>query len=207
MGKFQDLTGKVFNNLLVLERVSTTSYKKTCWKCKCNCGNLVNVTSTHLKSGNTTSCGCTKKEKIREANTSHGLSKHPLYSVWNDMMKRCYNKNSINYSHYGERGITVDIYYHNPANFIQDTELLWKPGLYLDRIDTNKHYTKDNIRFISAKESTINRRVTINVEGHYLRDYCKKFNLNYNTILSRITKSKWPINKAISTPIRHRNPQ
>jgi len=34
---------------------------KNLWRCKCDCGNLVEVRGTHLQSGNTKSCGCLRK--------------------------------------------------------------------------------------------------------------------------------------------------
>ncbi len=37
----------------------------------------------------------------------HGYYKHPLYTVWKNMKKRCYNKNNKQYKDYGGRGITI----------------------------------------------------------------------------------------------------
>lgn len=57
---FQDLTGKRFNYLTVIEYIGRNN-GRTMWKCKCDCGNEVNVDSNSLKSGNTTACGCRKQ--------------------------------------------------------------------------------------------------------------------------------------------------
>lgn len=62
-GKVIDLRGQKFGRLTVLYRVkNTTKDKHSMWKCQCDCGNICNVTSTHLKSGHTLSCGCWKSE-------------------------------------------------------------------------------------------------------------------------------------------------
>ena len=77
--KFEDLTGKTFNNLTVLSRigreaVGSNGQTTQLWRCKCDCGNIVNVNSRSLKSGNTKSCGCIQGEKFRN---SH-LNKYDL---------------------------------------------------------------------------------------------------------------------------------
>lgn len=62
---YQNLTGEVFGRLTVLEDVGRKgSY--VLWKCKCNCGNIVDVTSYSLSSGKTQSCGCYHKERLSE---------------------------------------------------------------------------------------------------------------------------------------------
>ena len=59
---FVDLTWKWFGKLVVLERVADTPTKSgkklVTWKCRCDCGNVCNICSSKLKSGNTKSCGC-----------------------------------------------------------------------------------------------------------------------------------------------------
>lgn len=62
MGKFEDLTGKKFNRLTVLCLGERNSCNQLQWKCKCDCGNIVLVTTSFLKSGHTKSCGCYNKE-------------------------------------------------------------------------------------------------------------------------------------------------
>lgn len=57
-----DLVGHRFGRLVVLSR-SATSAK---WVCRCDCGNLVEVTTTHLKTGHTKSCGCLQKDIASE---------------------------------------------------------------------------------------------------------------------------------------------
>lgn len=54
----EDLTGKKFNKLKVLKKISSMG-KKSKWLCECDCGSLIEVTSSNLKNGHTTSCGCT----------------------------------------------------------------------------------------------------------------------------------------------------
>ena len=53
----QDITNQKFGHLLVFD-FSCRKNNHTYWKCKCDCGNVVEVESSHLKSGHTISCGC-----------------------------------------------------------------------------------------------------------------------------------------------------
>lgn len=66
---FQDLTGKIFGRLTVLNRAEDkiNSYgRRVQWKCQCSCGNIVTVLAINLKRGITQSCGCYNREKISE---------------------------------------------------------------------------------------------------------------------------------------------
>lgn len=56
-----DLTGKVFGELTVLEKLPDKiehGRRYAMWRCKCNCGKEIQVSTSNLRSGNTKSCGC-----------------------------------------------------------------------------------------------------------------------------------------------------
>ena len=100
MGKqIEDLTGQRFGKLIAIEYYKKSG--RTMWKCKCDCGNEVVVSASHLKDGHTKSCGCLKT-----------TPKHPkewkrIFSIWRHMKARCYDKNVREYRWYGEKGVTV----------------------------------------------------------------------------------------------------
>jgi hypothetical protein len=58
--------GQVFGRLTVLEDVGR-QHEEVLWRCLCECGNIVEVSSNHLQSGHTQSCGCLQKERVSEA--------------------------------------------------------------------------------------------------------------------------------------------
>ena len=66
MSSLKDLSGMQFGRLTVLCRtddyISKSGYKKTRWRCLCQCGKEVDVTSDLLKKGKTQSCGCLQSE-------------------------------------------------------------------------------------------------------------------------------------------------
>lgn len=57
------IVGKRFGRLLVIEKTNKRVQRSIVWKCSCNCGNTVDVSTGHLQSGHTKSCGCQKIEK------------------------------------------------------------------------------------------------------------------------------------------------
>lgn len=59
--KFTDITGKRFGRLVAIERVGS-QHKSPLWKCKCDCGNIIDVSLQKLNTGDTKSCGCLKKD-------------------------------------------------------------------------------------------------------------------------------------------------
>lgn len=66
MSRLIDLTGKVFERLTVVERFIYEDRKGTYWKCQCECGNEKIILGSNLTSGKTKSCGCYRKDKLKE---------------------------------------------------------------------------------------------------------------------------------------------
>ena len=62
-GNVIDLVGQEFNKLTVLERNGSDNRGEACWLCKCECGNIISVLSSNLRSGHTTSCGCERRSR------------------------------------------------------------------------------------------------------------------------------------------------
>ena len=54
-----DLTGQQYGHLSVL-RPAENIGSRTAWVCRCDCGRESVVKTCHLRSGHTTSCGCSK---------------------------------------------------------------------------------------------------------------------------------------------------
>lgn len=57
-----DLVGHVYGYLSVERVDGRNKAGRPLWLCKCRCGNSVIVTALQLRSGNTKSCGCLRKE-------------------------------------------------------------------------------------------------------------------------------------------------
>ncbi len=67
MGAFKSLVGKTFGRLTVIDiDYEKTKYGRYYYKCLCSCGNYTSVSSSHLITGHTQSCGCLNKEIVSE---------------------------------------------------------------------------------------------------------------------------------------------
>lgn len=65
MPKLNDLTGKVFDKLTVLEKAPPRA-RHVYWKCQCECGNIVEVSAESLKRNIPHDCGCEKLQLQKE---------------------------------------------------------------------------------------------------------------------------------------------
>jgi hypothetical protein len=119
--------------------------------CKCECGNITNVTVCKIKSGHTKSCGCIKEITKYTAAKTHGLSSHPLYDVYCGIKQRCYNPYYKNLS-YQKKGVTMcEEWKSNFLNFYNwAINNGWEKGLHLDRIDSNDNYCPENCQFLDS---------------------------------------------------------
>ena len=90
VGKAEDLTNKKFGRLVPLYRVEAP---RTSWLCQCDCGNKIVVNSRALKTGNTKSCGCYRKETVGK-NTQKNLvgQRFGRLTVIRDSTKRKNNR-------------------------------------------------------------------------------------------------------------------
>lgn len=77
--KFEDLTGKTFNDLKVIKRDATK--KKTAWICECLiCGKEVSVYAYNLKNGNSKNCGC-KRDKETSQRSQKDLTGQTISNI------------------------------------------------------------------------------------------------------------------------------
>ena len=62
--KLIDIVGNKYGRLLVLSRAANNNHGHTMWNCICECGKEVVAVGQGLKSGNNTSCGCSRIKDI-----------------------------------------------------------------------------------------------------------------------------------------------
>lgn len=196
LGKIVDLKGKRFGRLTVIEYAGLNKNRKAIWKCKCECGNEINVVGCNLKSGNTKSCGCYNHDKIMERNYKHNMSNTRLFRIWVGMIQRCKNKNNSVYSYYGGNGITICTEWEKDFEVFYKWAISngYKENLTLDRKNNNGNYEPSNCRWVTIKEQQRNKTNNINVEINgitkILPEWAEMFNIKYKTIKNRYDEGK-----------------
>lgn len=74
---YEDLQGKRFGKLVAIEPTTTKDGSHMYWLCQCDCGNICEVASSHLKRGSVQSCGCLKTS-IGEMNIKRILEENHI---------------------------------------------------------------------------------------------------------------------------------
>lgn len=185
--------GDRFGRLVIIKQVQPKHGKTRRFLCQCACGNMCEVDVNHLVSGKVVACGCYRLERIKAALTLHGDTNTSLYHVWQTMKARCKNAASSSAKYYHNRGISVCDEWRQAYVVFKNWALAngYKPGLSIDRIDTDGNYTPDNCRWVDCKQQCFTRRRDVKARQRDKRSMA----LNTLAILSGI--SKWHVQKLL----------
>jgi hypothetical protein len=162
MTRLIDITGKRLGRWTVLAiHPERSPGGEAVWICYCDCGTKRDVTGHSLRSGNSTNCGCLRRENLRKRRTRHGHCSGGrstlAYTRWLAMLQRCFDPNHERYCYYGGRGVTVCDRWLKFENFYVDMDDP-PPGQWLDRRDNDGNYEPGNCRWTTPTEQARNRR-------------------------------------------------
>jgi len=194
MGVFNNLVGETYGRLTVIKRVGT-KYRSPLWECICSCGNTMFTVTTHLKSGNTFSCGCSRlNNKFRyrhgqAGSKNNGNRPSSEYKAWTGLIKRCTNHKDKKYNIYGGRGISVcDRWLYSFENFYADMKAKPDKQYSLDRIDVNGNYEPNNCRWATLQEQAKNKRNNVFYEHDGVRQTIGDWARELHTYPSNINR-------------------
>jgi hypothetical protein len=158
----ENLVGRRFNHFTVLAKTKKRYgvQKRIVWRCRCDCGKVVDVSGDRLRYGIKKSCGCSTMEN----RTRHGMTKSPTYFSWSNMKQRCTNPKHTGYKSYGGRKEPGPVLVcerwlgkHGFENFLADLGPRPK-GLSLERQDPNGNYEPGNCAWANKCQQELNKR-------------------------------------------------
>ncbi len=202
--------GDKFGKWTVLKILPKISYKPCFFECQCECGTIKKVNGNNIVRGLSTNCGCVRKITVGNMARIDNRSKERLYDIYCKMKSRCNSPTNFNYKDYGGRGIKVcnewleD--YLNFKNWALNNG--YTDELTIDRINVNGDYEPSNCRWTTMDVQANNKRnnlyITHNGETKTLKEWCRYYNVKYDTIRDRMFRKDkhYTFEEAISKPIR-----
>lgn len=142
----------------------------------------------------------------KNPNYKHGLRHTRLFSILNNILTRCYNRNFKSFPRYGGRGITVCKEWRINFKSFYDWAMAngYRDDLTIDRIDNNGNYEPSNCRWVDMKRQARNTKrnvnVTINKETKTLIEWCEIYQINYRTVRDRLHRG-WSMLDALTKPV------
>jgi len=166
----RDLTGHRFFRLVAenyrIERVGQSSPRNVVfWRCRCDCGNTIEVMASNLISGSVKSCKCWLRDRVTAANKAtpfgrtHGGSGTPEHRAWMAMNRRCADRKQKGWRDYGGRGITACKRWRNSFEaFLADMGRKPSPKHSLERKNNDGSYSPRNCVWATNTEQKRNMR-------------------------------------------------
>lgn len=179
---FVDLTDKPFGKLIAKSRAKNNKHGHTRWNCVCECGRTKIICSTSLVANLSKSCGyCSRPNftgyedisgshfrKMKESAQDKSIEfKITIQDIWNQYLKQ--NKKC------SLTGICIQFFRgYGERSFLQTASV--------DRIDSSKGYTIDNIQIIHKKLQPLKMCLSMKE----LKSWCKLIvqNLGTNDIMT-----------------------
>lgn len=175
------------------------------WQVRCKCGAKRLWSKAELSKNK--SCGCMKSKLATKQLTTHGLSAHKIYNVWNHMLGRCNNENNKSWASYGGRGIRVCARWTNSFKAFADDMLpTYREGLTIERKNNNKGYNKANCMWVPLGAQAKNRRTTKRLQTPWgpmiAADCARQIGIGHSGLRKRLVT--WPEARWFDPPLKRK---
>lgn len=196
------------SNMLTVVGVAPRLESDRTWKldCVCDCGSHTYITPSQFNRGVVKSCGCLRRSGTR---TEDGRSLNPLYGIWSQMMRRCYNPKEKHFSRYGGRGIAVCAAWHSFDNFKKWSDSIGgRPsGTSLDRINNDGNYEPSNCRWATSQQQHRNTSSNIvieyNGERKTLVEWAESTGIKWAVLHNRYLRG-WNTERMLTEPVHEK---
>lgn len=167
--KSKDLTNIRFGKLVAKKLATNTKYRS--WECVCDCGVEKIIYQTHLVQGNISSCGCIKRNSSSKCWKGYGEISG---NVWGEIQRKRTKRKKREFNITIKQAWELFLEQNkkcklsNLTLFFGETNEI-KRSASLDRIDSNKDYTIDNIQWVHKKINIMKNRL----DQNYFIHMCK----------------------------------
>lgn len=147
---------------------------------------------------------------MSRGNFKHGQKRTRLYNIWCGMIRRCENSNEPAFPKYGGRGIVVCPEWRQSFITFRDWALNngYSAALTIDRINNDGNYEPSNCRWATHAQQNRNysRNRPIQYQGRevLICDLAIEVGLPQDVLKNRIHRYGWPIEKAVTTPVKRK---
>lgn len=154
-----DLTNQRFNRWLVLKYARSRN-RAAYWLCQCECGVRREVIAESLVSGHSKSCGCLCREEASKRMKTHGKSKTKEAALWYKAKKRA-KKLGLDFNLLLEDIVIPETCPLLGIPIRLNQTKLSPNSPSLDRFNSEKGYTGDNVWVISHRANTLKNNATL----------------------------------------------
>lgn len=197
-----DLAGRRVGKVVILPQFIIAGNGGCKWKYKCDCGMEAFAWAESLQRNPNFCCKECRKQVLRKSRTVHGGRYTREYKVWQSMIQRCENPNSIAYKDYGGRGISVcAVWRLNFQAFLSDVGKCPLANLTIERINNDGNYEAGNCRWATVTEQLNNQRrnriISFNGKTQTWAQWARETGIDKTLIRQRALKG-WPAWKILS---------
>lgn len=198
-----DIAGQRFGRLTTIARLGTDPASGgILWRFRCDCGNETTSLAHAVVRGGKQSCGCLKRDRLQERNTTHGMSGTPEFHAWCAAIKRCEDPGDKRYHDYGGRGIAMDPAWRESfAQFFADMGNRPSPAHSLGREDNDGPYAAWNCRWETGIQQNANRRIsrifTMDGETMTLTRWAKRLGISLHRLRYQTEDKGRPLADAV----------
>lgn len=164
------------------------------------CGKTVRIKHYKLTTAKFCSRACQGAPRPAIHGDARNGHRAPEYCVWQAMIDRCRNPRSQSYAEYGARGIDVCADWKAYPAFIRDMGYRPSDAHSLDRINNDKGYSPDNVRWAPAtrqqRNKRDNNRLTVAGVTMLAIEWSESTGINLSTLRARL-RTGWTPEQAV----------
>lgn len=172
-------------SMTLIDIAKKVSYKGNVWRVLCDCGRESEKRVSDFWKLQACSYAC----PLHKTRRAYPLGSRKEYMAWKDMLRRCLDSGHPSYADYGGRGITVyEGWVDNFHAFYEHVGAA--PARHsIDRVDNNKGYEPNNVRWATRKTQSNNRRntvyITANGQTKSLTEWAEHLGVAYDKLYYR----------------------